>query len=192
MKYKKIGLIIFLIFNLQNSVFANLVYADDKENSLLKIQAKLFPRIILFDKNFKDRLSDGFINFIIIAKKDDKSAKNFKKMIEKNYHDSINKIPIKIIINDGVNLFKNYMPTAVYFFDTKLINDEFFKNICKYKIPSFGYSVKSFKLKALVTIELLNKVKPLINKEVLKHCAIPFSASFLKLARIYDETDYKK
>ncbi len=186
MKYKKIGLIIFLVFNLQNLVYA------DKEISLLKIQAKLFPRIILFDKSFKDRLSDGFINFVIIAKDSDKNAKNFKKMIEKNYHNSINKIPIKIIINNGINLFKNYIPTAVYFFDAKLVTNDLFKNICKNKIPSFGYSVKSFKLKALITIEVLNKVKPLINKGVLKQCAIPFSASFLKLARIYDETNNKK
>lgn len=186
MKFKNGFLITLVIFSLKSLLFANLVYAEDKEKSLLSIQAKLYPRIVLFDKSFKKRLNDGVIDFVIIANKDNKSAKKFKKMIEKNYPHDINKIPINIRIHTGKELFKDSIPTAIYFYDDSLISKELVKLACKYKIPSFGYSTESFKSDALITIEVLDKVKPLINKKVLKNCSIPFLASFLKLARIYD------
>ena len=73
---------IFFIIFLQFSLFANSVY----NINFLDFQAKVFPKIILLDNNFEDKLLENSVVLTILYEEIDYSVvESLKDKIEKEY-----------------------------------------------------------------------------------------------------------
>lgn len=174
-----------LVFTL--SLGANLL-AGEKEGSLLAIQAKLYPRIILFDKEFRTKTDRGTIVFAVVTQHDDYQARIFAEMVAKQYPDGVKGMPLRVEVLRPDQLRQAPVVTAVYLFQ---LEEGAYREMAGYVnekgIASFAYDVKGLSRGALVTLKVAAKTRPMVNKKALGESGVTLSGGFLGLSEIYQE-----
>jgi|GEM_PF-2919349 len=160
-------------------VFANV-------DTFIKFEAKIFPKIVLFDKDFKSKLIDNRVILnIIYCDENRKLAHLFKKNVFKKYGDKIKNYDLVLNLIEDVDLELDKKATGVVFLcDFKGI-DEKIKFYNENRIITFGLDESFLEKGALISMYIGKRVKPFINKKIISEYKINFLFSFTKISKFY-------
>lgn len=177
--------LLFLLF----LIFMSL-HAESINNSVLKIQAALFPKIILMDYQFREKLDNGYISIAILHRqKDYRYALRLKDKIEKKYKDGIKNIPIKVVVSTYKQMHKNVpLATAYYLFScSEVMMKEAITLANSHDRLSFVYDGKNLKHGAMIAVKIEEKVKPYININALKQEGVSLRPMLLNISELFME-----
>lgn len=151
--------------------------------SELEIDAKIFPAIVKYDLKVDKKLIYGKIRISILYQSSfEKKAKKLKKLISKKYSNfSLELIPQNLI-------FKNLKNTsAIYLFNLDTEYIDYVVNFAKQR-NLITFSNTPSLLQYGVAVSILNKrrVRPVLNRAVLKESNISLSSTLLKVSFIYE------
>ena len=155
-------------------------------DNILQFEAKIFPKLLLGDKDLSNKISNNQIKITVLYLDFDRfAAVNIKNMIESNYANIQGK---KIIVE--LIEYKNFNPSnaqsAAYLF---LLNDDraqvsFIASVlARQERITFAYSTNFLDLGVLFSLEVRNKIFITCNFNVLKSSHIELENSILKLVK---------
>ncbi len=173
MIFKKIFFIIFLQF----SLFANSVY----NINFLDFQAKVFPKIILLDNNFEDKLLENSVVLTILYEEIDYSLKD---KIEKEYK-SLKDYNLKVNSLKYSEFNRNKLSTAYILLlgkDEKIL--EISKILSSNSRLTFAYDNSYLDLGVIFGLSITSKVDILLNIEALKNSKIELQNSIFSVVKI--------
>ncbi len=177
MIFKKILLIIFL----ELSLFANSVY----NSNILDLQAKVFPKIILLDNNFEDKLIKNIAVITILYEEIDYNiAETLKEKIEKNYN-SLKDYNLEVNISKYSAFDINNLSTAYIFLlgkEDKILETS--KILTNNSRLSFAYNNSYLDLGVIFGLSITSKVDILLNIEALKNSKIELQNSIFSVVKI--------
>ncbi|WP_200763664.1 hypothetical protein [Nitrosophilus alvini] len=164
--------------------YANAYYYND---TVVEIEAKVYPKIIFFDKDYEKKLvNKTVILAILYEKKDLYIARKMKKFIEKNYGKRILEYPLKVKMYEYRIFTVDIPATAVIFLSgpkKELIRAA---KIAKLKkILSFVYDPLYLKYGAMISLNIGRDIKPLLNACAVKEAGIRLKADFVSICKIY-------
>ncbi|SFP57368.1 hypothetical protein [Hydrogenimonas thermophila] len=169
---------LFLLFFIVVTVFA---FESMVQEKVVTLEAKLFPKIVKIDLNYKKKLIDGKILMALVydTKKNEKLAEIFKKAIE-NSNDS----EIEIVLLPLDKISKNF--TAYVLFLNPYNVKHFLKKEQNDKLV-FAYDSFLLSKGAMISLDIGEKVKPIINIHALKRSGIKINPLFVKLSKVYSD-----
>jgi hypothetical protein len=150
-------------------VFINLIFAYDM-NELLKIEAKLYPKIINLEKNI-DPIN---LKIALIYNDSKKIAKKLSKLLQKQN-----------ISTYIANTKENIPECNAYILTTKVDAEYFYKLLQKNKLIFTVYP--NYAKFTMIGIYLGIKVKPLINPKWIKKANIKLNPIIFRVSEVVDE-----
>lgn len=157
------------------------LYAIYYNSTMIEIEAKLFPKMIMLSENIDKNLST--INISIVARQCDYLyAKEFKENIESNYPDKLMNKTLEISINTFTEL--NSSTHAIIVLDHT--QEEFLK-IAEWansrKILSFAYDPFYMEFGLLASLYIGVSTKPYLNKSTIQKYNFTFNPYLLELSK---------
>lgn len=180
MRYlNKLVLLSLLTLFLQNS------YAVSYNSKILSLHSKVFPKIILTDKNIENKLVDKKLKITILYNEIDLNIANSLKNAMNEKYKTIKNIPIEINIQQYSEFNKNQLSSAYYLLggDKKIINS-ICTNLQNNSRFTFSYDSNYLDDGVLMSLNISKKVSPIINLNVLKRSRIKLQDSIFKIAKI--------
>ena len=172
---------IFFIIFLQFSLFANSVY----NINFLDFQAKVFPKIILLDNNFEDKLLENSVVLTILYEEIDYSVvESLKDKIEKEYK-SLKDYNLKVNSLKYSEFNANKLSTAYILLlgkDEKIL--EISKILSSNSRLTFAYDNSYLDLGVIFGLSITSKVDILLNIEALKNSKIELQNSIFSVVKI--------
>ena len=172
---------IFFIIFLQFSLFANSVY----NINFLDFQAKVFPKIILLDNNFEDKLLENSVVLTILYEEIDYSVVEIlKDKIEKEYI-SLKDYNLKVNSLKYSEFNRNKLSTAYILLlgkDEKIL--EISKILSSNNRLTFAYDNNYLDLGVIFGLSITSKVDILLNIEALKNSKIELQNSIFSVVKI--------
>ena len=172
---------IFFIIFLQFSLFANSVY----NINFLDFQAKVFPKIILLDNNFEDKLLENSVVLTILYEEIDYSVVEIlKDKIEKEYK-SLKDYNLKVNSLKYSEFNANKLSTAYILLlgkDEKIL--EISKILSSNNRLTFAYDNSYLDLGVIFGLSITSKVDILLNIEALKNSKIELQNSIFSVVKI--------
>lgn len=174
-------LLLFLIFA-YSSIFANSVY----DLNLLRLQSKVFPKVVLADYDINEKVVDNKIVFTILYEEIDTNiAYKLKNMIEQNYQ-KLKEFELELRLLQYKDFSQNEQLGTAYIF---LLGKEKYITaishfVAKNKRLSFSYDKSYIKYGAIFGLEISATVSLLLNFESLKQSKIKLENSIFKVAKI--------
>ena len=172
---------IFFIIFLQFSLFANSVY----NINFLDFQAKVFPKIILLDNNFEDKLLENSVVLTILYEEIDYSTVEIlKDKIEKEYN-SLKDYNLKVNSLKYSEFNANKLSTAYILLlgkDKKIL--EISKILSSNSRLTFAYDNSYLDLGVIFGLSITSKVDILLNIEALKNSKIELQNSIFSVVKI--------
>jgi hypothetical protein len=153
---------------------------------ILQFEAKIFPKLILADKDLSSKIINNQIKITILCVEFDRSAAfNLKSMIERNYSALQGK---KIVVE--VLEYKNFSPekemSSAYLFlpsDDRARVSFIASVLAKQKRLTFAYSNDYLEMGVLFSLEIRNKIYITCNFNLLKQSHIELDNSILRLVK---------
>lgn len=168
-------------------VFVSLSYGFSYNNTLLKAQASIFPKILLLDKKLEEKLIDGKIIYTIIYNKDDYSTvQEIQKFIKENFNEHFDKYSYKINAVEFLDFSAETDATVVYVLNSDKYIEEVAKVVKIKGIISFAYDLKNLKSGLLFSLMLEKSTILYINKNNLYSEKVDFLDSLLQMVRFID------
>lgn len=172
---------IFFIIFLQFSLFANSVY----NINFLDFQAKVFPKIILLDNNFEDKLLENSVVLTILYEEIDYSVVEIlKDKIEKEYK-FLKDYNLKVNSLKYSEFNTNKLSTAYILLlgkDEKIL--EISKILSSNNRLTFAYDNSYLDLGVIFGLSITSKVDILLNIEALKNSKIELQNSIFSVVKI--------
>lgn len=177
MIFKKILLIIFL----ELSLFANSVY----NSNILDLQSKVFPKIILLDNNFEDKLVENSVVLTILYEEIDYDVVEIlKDKIEKEYN-SLKDYNLEVNSLKYSEFDINNLSTAYIFLIGKEDKiSEISKILTNKNRLSFAYNNSYLDLGVIFGLSITSKVDIFLNLEALKNSKIELQNSIFSVVKI--------
>jgi viroplasmin and RNaseH domain-containing protein len=151
-------------------LFINLIFAYDI-NDLLKIEAKLYPKIIKLEKT---TLNNTLKIAIIYNHSSQKLAKKFSLLLKK---ENIISYPV---------FYKNPIPKAnAYVLTFKNVTPTLFNKLLKRKKLIFNIYPNELEY-SMVGVYIGLKVKPLINPKLIKKANIKLNPIIFRVSEVYE------
>jgi len=172
--------IIFLLF------YTTSLFSLTINDSLLKVHATLVPKIYLMDYKFKQKIEHNSIVIILLYDKlDYKNAQSLKSKIDFKYQNGIKSysvetklVPYNKISNTNANIY--------YLFPTSEKNIKKTINIAKVNESlTFSYLKNDLKYGIMLSLNIGNKITPIINLDAIKTSSITLRPVLLDISYIY-------
>ena len=171
-------------------LFATSILALSINDSLLKIQATLLPKICLMDYKFKDKAKNNHIVIDILYDDSEyKNAHSLKDKIESKYKDGIKSYTIKVrLIN-----YKDSLDSKTNIFYLFPTNIQSIKKVTKkafqIKALTFSYLEEDLEHGVMISLNIGNKTRPVLNLRAIKSNDITLRPILLKISKIYNDKD---
>ncbi|EQB40442.1 hypothetical protein M947_01195 [Sulfurimonas hongkongensis] len=177
--------IIFLCF-----ILVNMAYGYSYSDILLKAQASIFPKILLLDKNLKNKLIDGKVVYTIAYGKNDLHiAQEISEFIDKNFEGYFDKYLYEINLVEFSDLSNDTKASAIY----TLNSDQHISKVAKVAkekgVIAFSYDIQNLKKGLLFSLMLEKSTVLYLNKEDLNKTKIDFVDSLLQMVTFIDKNN---
>jgi len=168
---------LFLILSLQ-------LFACSYDDTILKIEAKLFPKIALLEQNIQKSQSK-FLTITIFANEIDRvTAYNFKKTIEMNYPQEFSGKRIQVNVRQFSLKSVQKVDAIIILNHTQKKIKEITKWANENAIVSFSYDPYDLENGVLASIYIGKTTKPYLNSSVMKKYNFQFNAFLLQLCKL--------
>ena len=148
----------------------NLIFAYDI-NELIKIEAKLYPKIVKLEKTFQNKTLKIAI---IYNNSSQKIAKKFSLLLKKEN------------VTTYTVFYKDLIPTAnAYILTFKNVTPKLFNKLLKRKKLIFNIYPNELEY-SMVGVYIGLKVKPLINPKLIKKANIKLNPIIFRVAEVYE------
>ncbi len=157
--------------------------ALEYDETILELEAKLFPKIILLSDDIQKK-SDILSIYIIAQDVDKKSAIYLKELIHSNYPEKISGKKIEVAIKKFM-LFKK-KPDAIVVLNhnaKQLTKIAYWANT--HKVISLTYDPYYMRYGLLASLYIGKATKPYLNSAVMKKYNFNFNPYLLKLSKFY-------
>jgi len=160
--------------------------ADIVDPLLLKIHASVFPKIMLLDKDIKNKLNDDKVVLSIVYTSDHKQhALELKRMVDFEYNNRLDSYGFEVRIIDKNQFYSDSESTAYYIFDAlELFKDAHLVQDNKLQRIHFGYNYKEVNSNILITLMVKEKVYIYLNRDAKNLASIRFNPIFYKIAKL--------
>ena len=170
-----------VLFFLSFFLLLNVSATAEIDKSLLLMESKVFPKIIMLDRNLQEKIdkkSKTITIHIYYERGFEKDAEEFASLMKKNiygYH-------VKTVISDHV---LKTVPTAYIIVGSQKYGMKLFKKIKDKKRIVFSLFPAGASY-SVVTLEIGTKVFPLLNMKNLKRIGVKFNPIIYKVAKFYE------
>lgn len=165
-----------------------IVFAQNYNDFLLRIQSKIYPKIILLDKKIDKKLINGKIMFGIVYDNDDFFiAQRVKELIKKIYGSRLDRYEFKIIPIEMLNILDSKYADYSYLYILKSIPDRLKQLslfVKKHNIITFTYDKEELKYGFLFSLDIEKKPIIYMNKKVLNK-DLEFTPYLYRIVRFY-------
>ncbi len=171
--------ILFLIFTIP-------IFATTLNNSLLKIHATLVPKIYMMDHAYKEKIDDNSIIIALLYNKVNyKDALSLKEKIDIKYVNGIKSYKIKVALI-SYSKINNFKANIYYLFPTNISNiKKVVKKANANRALTFSYLKNDLKYGVMISLNIENRVKPILNLDAIKLHNISFRPVLLNISTIY-------
>ena len=159
------------------------IFAYSYDDTIIQIEAKLFPKIILLEENMQDSKKSEIKIVILSSKLDENVASRFKSAIEKNYP---NRLAGKKILVSVKTFSQAKKDTSDALIILKHSEDELTQIALwanKNHIISFAYDPYYLEYGVLASIYIGKTTKPFLNSTIMKEYNFNFNAFLLQLCK---------
>jgi len=160
------------------------LYADKYNDTLLSIQAKVFPGILMMDTDLEQKLSNGAVSILLLhAPSDEFSAKQFRHAILNHYPDGIGTYPL--IVQTGSEIPVGTPPTALIVMQLEpALLEEAIRYAIEQRRLLFAYDNSDLSKGAMVSLYLGKRTAPYLNPQTIKEANIVFKPVLLSISRL--------
>lgn len=167
-------------------LFPLLLLSLEPKPALLKIQAKLYPKIIFFDQAYREKFIEERINFSIAYCPNLKyRADIFNQILHDTYPNVINGIPLKVQTVSLENITPQYKTTALYIVCGCEVPQTKLDSIHGQTRITFACNQDQLKNGAMIGLNVTNRVRPVINKKTLLKYPIKFQSTFTQISEVF-------
>jgi hypothetical protein len=172
---KKIWILIFSIINF--------LHCYNYDNLLIDAQIKLYPKLILLDKNHNKKTINNKIHITIVHHHSDyQKALEIKRKIEKTHP------VVTAEIKEFSQIDNNLKSSALYILKGEDKDIEKVTKIASKKhIPTFSYDIEDLKHNCLISLYIEQTPVIYFNNKVHKKYGINFSDLFYQIVRFKDD-----
>jgi hypothetical protein len=167
------------------------IFALHINESLLKVHATLVPKISLMDYKFSEKLKNNTITIAIMYNKSEyKDAKFLKDKIDTRYQNGIQsyKVKSKLVLYSNV---KQAQANVYYLFPTSEHNIiRTIEQAQENSALTFSYLQDDLKYGVMISLNIGNKIKPVLNLEAIKMYNIALRPVLLDISSIYMHEPY--
>jgi len=172
--------LLYLCFSI--SLYANSAY----DLTILTLQSKVFPKIILADKDISEKLINNTLEITILYEEIDVVIANrFKKLILQNYS-KLKNFTVVVKVLEYKNFSKSTALSTAYFFLSG--KEESIVQVSDFIINNnrlnFSYEKNDIDLGIIFGLEIGSTVSLLLNLNSLKKSKINLDNSILKVTKI--------
>lgn len=159
------------------------LFAKSYDPNIITIEAKLFPKIALLEKNIQAKKLDT-LHISIIAKEIDFSvAQSFSKEIEKNYTQGLAGKQLSVNVTDFQHYKKRPLDVIIVLYNSKKRLQKVSKWANQHKIVNFVYDPSYIKLGFLASMYIGKSTKPYFNSAVIREYGFEFDSYLLSLSK---------
>lgn len=167
--------------------FSTILFARYYDTNIMTIEAKLFPKIAMLEKNIKQNPSMVLVITILANEKDYRVAKHFKRKIKSNYPNLIGKKRIVVNISEFMPLTMPN-PDAIIVLSYKPKELEAIALWANQnKIVSFAYDSSDLSYGILSSIYIGKSIKPYLNRKIIQEYNFVFDSYLLQLSKFIYE-----
>lgn len=163
---------------------ATFIFAAD--HNQLKIQAKVFEKILLLDTKIQDKLTQNPKIIILFSDKEELDAAFVQEEIIKNIKNNELLKTIKVEIKNYKE-FKKENALAYFFLESSQTN--LLKNIATHaidlKIITFSYNPEYLEYGVMLSLKIEQTTYPLINPEAVLKGEIKFNPILIRISKRY-------
>lgn len=161
------------------------VFAAQYDNTILDIEAKLFPKIAVLEKGVQEDTSPHLKLVILSQEMDLNIAESLKKKIRGSYPDTLagKKIEISIKTDPSKISIQTHAIITLYQSKKTLIQLSAWANT--HKILSFSYDPADLEYGILASIHIGLSTKPYLNDTVIRENNFIFNSYLLQLSKFY-------
>jgi len=157
--------------------------ALEYDNTILELEAKLFPKMIFLSDGIKKK-SNALSIYIIAQRVDEKSAVLLKKLILSNYPNKVSGKKIEVSIKEFGKFKKNPDAIIVLNHDGDILAKiALWANT--HKIISLAYDPYYLKYGLVASLYIGKATKPYLNRAIIKKYNFSFNPYLLKLSKFY-------
>jgi len=157
------------------------------ESEIIRIESKLFSKVLFLDYDYKDKLVNGKALFYVVY--DSKNSKMIAKEFAKNLNGKrVLGVEFKTELI-SINRVKNGVPTAYIAISKNVKNMTIIKRraveVSRLLFVMDNEAIKN----AMVSIYLGSKIVPIINIELIKSSGIELRPIIFKVGKVYNNDE---
>ena len=160
------------------------LFARQYDNTLLDIEAKLFPKIAMLEKNTKNISSPNLSIAIISQEIDLDIAHKLKSRILKNYPDKILNKKIVIEIRNSKDILTKEIDAIIILHHPKEVLLSIASWANRRNVLSFAYDAADLDYNILASIYIGKTTKPYLNTKIIKKYGFTFDPYLLQLSKL--------
>lgn len=157
-------------------------------DEVLRIQAKIYPRIFFFDQNHTSKIIQNKVVLgVFYCSPYQKSAEKYQQILMDEYQGRLKQYDLEVIIHP-ITEFQTPVSLA-YIMAEDCSNGDMEKAISHFNqqgIITMASGEQALDKGSLIGLYIGRKTQPYVNEKVLKEGRIKFAPSFLRLSRMYD------
>lgn len=170
--------------------WAGLVFSSDTDERRVKISLSIFPRVIIVDDHFRDKVTDNnVINLAFVYDKDRARAQDLRKLfLKKSQTVAGMTLKVKPVAADNVTDLEE--PSFTALFVTERIGDEQFGKLVEYAtrrhLVLFSPFSGDVERGATAGISVTSRVKPYFNIGTLERSQIEINSLLMNMSKRYE------
>ena len=159
--------------------------AYEYDKLLLRAQAYTFPKIVVLDKNYRQKLNKNSVEVAILYERIDKLvAMNFKNMIKEKFASTISSSALEVTLVEFDKLDKKY--SAYIALKSKKSSIERVATLATAQgRMMFVYDSNDLKHGALVSLVIEDETSLFMNKKEIKRSKIDFNTAIFSIVRLW-------
>lgn len=159
------------------------LFARHYDDTLLSIEAKLFPKIAMLEKHIREKDSSRLSLVILSKKRDISTAKELKSKILKNYPNKILNKKVYVDIKHPRDILDRDIDAVILLYN----KEKTIKNLLawsnKHTILTLSYDAFDLKHGVVASIYLGKSTKPYLNTSVIKKYNFVFDSYLLSVSK---------
>ena len=159
--------------------------------SELKTYAKIFPKILAYDYNLKDKLYGQTIHLgILYDEHSHEEAKQLGELI-RLYNPEINGFGLRVLLVHSAQFTRTPPAVSALLIMGEPADQDIYRQVREFAVHKsiivFALRMEDVREYATIGLFFGKSIRPIINKQLMIESGIRLKTTFLKFAKVYDD-----